>query len=294
MNSSSIDTGYGGGMFDALLALSRSVRLLIAGPLIVAAVVVGALVALPSHYASHSLMALPKPPSGETAGLLLGAGGGVAVPTALQTATMMKSAVVLDQVFSALNPGSVPDDAARDALSKSVKTSVVKDGLLRLEVTSATPGDAQKIANLVIDAWLRTTKPAAQQQAELEKRLAHARQTLVTTQGILASQKNALMSMAGLGDLLDRYFAQTIEIERQMNGLTRDVVVQAPTLATRPIEPPYIVIFFQVMFGAELFFVMWVLGRRALQVANANPETAQKLEALRGSLGGVRGKENPV
>lgn len=284
MNSSSIDTGYGGGMFDALLALSRSVRLLIAGPLIVAAVVVGALVALPSHYASHSLMALPKPPSG----------GGVAVPTALQTATMMKSAVVLDQVFSALNPGSVPDDAARDALSKSVKTSVVKDGLLRLEVTSATPGDAQKIANLVIDAWLRTTKPAAQQQAELEKRLAHARQTLVTTQGILASQKNALMSMAGLGDLLDRYFAQTIEIERQMNGLTRDVVVQAPTLATRPIEPPYIVIFFQVMFGAELFFVMWVLGRRALQVANANPETAQKLEALRGSLGGVRGKENPV
>lgn len=294
MNSPSIDTGYGGGMFDALLALSRSVRLLIAGPLILAAVVVSVLVALPSRYASNALMALPKPASGELAGLFPGVGGGGGVPTALQAATVMKSAVVLDQVFSALNPGSVPDDAARDALSRSVKTTAAKDGLLLLEVTSATPGDAQRIANLVIDAWLRTTKPAAQQQAELEKRLAHARQTLLTTQGILASQKNALMSMAGLGDLLDRYFGQTLEIERQMNGLTRDVVVQAPTLATRPIEPPYIVIFFQVMFGAGLFFVMWVLGRRALQVAKENPETAQKLEALRGSVGGVRGKENSV
>lgn len=293
MNSPSIDTGYGGGMVDALLALSRNIRLLIAGPLIVAAVVVGALLALPSRYVSQALLALPSG-AGAMPGLSLGAGGGWVAPTPMQTATMMKSAVVLDQVLSALSPGPIPDDAARSALSMSVKTSVVKDGLLLLEVTAATPAEAQKIANTLIDAWLRTTKPAPQQQAELEKRLAHARQTLLTTQGILASQKNALMSLAGLGDLLDRYFAQTLEIERQMNGLTRDVVVQAPTLATRPVEPPYIVIFFQVMFGAGLFFMMWVLGRRALQVASANPETAQKLEALRGSLGGVRGKENSV
>lgn len=293
MNSPSIDTGYGGSVFDALLALSRNVPLLIAGPLIVAALVVGALVALPSRYASEAVMALPKPPSGEATGSF-GAVVGWGVPTVLQAATMMKSAVVLDQVLSALNPGSLPDDAARDALFASVKTSVVKDGLLRLEVTSATPGDAQKIANLVIDAWLRTTRPAAQQQAELEKRLAHARQNLSTTQTILASQKTALQSMAGLGELLDRYFDQTLEIERHMTGLTRDVVVQAPTLATRPAAPPYTVVFFQAMFGAELFFVMWVLGRRAWQVARANPDTAQKLEALRGSLGGIRGKENSV
>lgn len=37
--------------------------------------------------------------------------------------------------------------------------------------------------------------------------------------------------MAGLGELLDRYFDQTLEIERQMKGLTWDVIVQSPTLA---------------------------------------------------------------
>lgn len=279
-------------MFDALLALSKNVRLLVLGPLIVAAVVVGALLVLPPRFTSQAMLVLPK--SSES-GLLPGYSASASALTALQVATVMKSAVALDQVLLALNPGSgIPEDSARDALAASIKTSVAKDGLLRIEVSAATALEAQKIANLVIDAWLRTTKPAALQQAELEKRLAHARQNLLTTQTILASQKTELLSVAGLGELLDRYLLQTLEIERQMNGLPRDVVIQAPTLATRPIEPPYVVIFFQVMFGAGLFFVMWVLGRRALQVASANPETAQKLETLRGSLGGVRGKENSV
>jgi hypothetical protein len=50
--------------------------------------------------------------------------------------------------------------------------------------------------------------------------------------------------MAGLGEFLDRYFVQTLEIERQINGLSRDVVVQTPTLATRPVGPPYLLVFF--------------------------------------------------
>lgn len=269
-------------MFDALLALSKNIRLLVLGPLIVAAVVVGALLVLPPRFTSQAMLVLPK--SSES-GLLPGYSASASALTALQVATVMKSAVTLDQVLFVLNPGSgIPEDNARDALAASIKTSVAKDGLLRLEVTSATALDAQKIANLVIDVWLRTTKPAAQQQAELEKRLAHARQNLLTTQMILASQKTALLSMAGLGELLDRYLWQTLEIERQMNGLNRDVVIQAPTLASRPIKTPYVIVFPLVIFGAELFFLMWVLGRHALETVGRNPETAQKLDRLRATL----------
>lgn len=294
MNSPSINTGSGFCMFDALLVLSRNICLLIAGPLIVAALVVGALLALPARFTSHAILVLPKTPAVE-AGLAPGSGGAWFVPTALQATAVMKSPIVLDQVLLVMYPGSAtPEDSARDALAASIKTTVVKDGSIRLEVTSATALKAQKIANLVIDAWLRATQPTAQQQAELEKRLTHARQTLLAAQTMAASQKTPLLYLAGWGDLLGRYFGQTLEIERQMYGLTRDVVVQPPTLATRTLETPYIPVFFQVMFAPEFFFVVWVLGRRALEVARENPDTAQKLEKLRESLCGGRGKANSV
>ena len=73
MNSPSIHTGSGFGMFDALLVLSRNICLLIAGPLIVAALVVGALLALPARFTSHA-MVLPKTPAVEV-GLAPGLGG---------------------------------------------------------------------------------------------------------------------------------------------------------------------------------------------------------------------------
>lgn len=53
-------------------------------------------------------------------------------------------------------------------------------------------------------------------------------------------------------------------------------------------------VFFQVVFGAEVFFVLWVLGRRAWQAANEVPETAQKLKKLRVSMPTFRGNKNSV
>lgn len=253
-------------MWNALLAISQNIRLLIVGPILVAAAVVWAFSLSTPRFSSEAILVLPTTsPVGQAAGV-------------------MKSLAVVDQVLLALNPSSSPEDSARNALVASIKTSVTKDGLLRVEVTAVTALEAQRVANLLIDAWLRTTKPGPQAQVELERRLAHAQHNISTPQAILASQKNALLSLAGLGDLLDRYFFQTLDIERQMKGLTRDVVVQAPTLSSGPTGPSYVIIFLMVMFGAELFFLIWVLGRHALVTVSASPETAQKFEKLRGSL----------
>lgn len=269
-------------MFDALLALSQHLKLLVLGPLIVASLVIGAMTAHPPVFNSQAILVLPKPPSTEFS--LLGSSASANAPTPAQAATVMKSAVILDAVFLALNPGSGgPDDGAREALAASIKTSATKEGLLKIDVTAATAAEAQKIAIVLIDAWLLTTRPAPQQQVELDRRLAHARQNLLTTQAILAAQKTSLLSMAGLGELLDRYFAQTLEIEREMNGLTRDVVVQLPTLASRPVRQAYPVVFLLVAFGVALLLVIWVLGRRAWKTAKEDPETAMKLEKLRGA-----------
>jgi hypothetical protein len=51
---------------------------------------------------------------------------------------------------------------------------------------------------------------------------------------------------------------------------------------------PYFVIFLQMVFGAELFFIMWVLGRHALEAAKVNSKAGHKLQELRDSLGNFR------
>lgn len=123
-------------MFDALLALSQRIRLFVLGPLIVASLVVGAMMALPPAFNSQAILVLPKPPVTELSWLSSSASAN-ALPAA-QAATVMKSAVVLDPVFLALNPASGMDDKAREALAASIKTTVSKDGLLRIDETAAT------------------------------------------------------------------------------------------------------------------------------------------------------------
>lgn len=288
MNTSLTNKDGESGFLDSLLILSQNLRLLVIGPLTVAAVVLGILFALPPRFTSQAMVAFPI---GAVSGSLPGYSATITAP---QAAALMKSAAVLDPALLLLNSGSNNrGDMARDALAANILIAVARDGLIRIDVTAPTALEAQNTANLLIDAWLHTTKPGAQQQAELEKRLARTREALSATEAIAATQKTALSSMAGLRELMDRYRAQIHDIERAMNGLSRDVVIQAPTLANRPTERPYIATFFKVMFGAELFFLMWVLGRHALETAVRNPETAQKLGRIRGSLYLFRRKRNP-
>lgn len=273
MNSSLPTQDDEASLLDTLLVLGQNLWLLILGPLVVASLVLGIQLAWPQRFSSQAILTLPASVGAQAPGI-------------------MKSAVVLDSVLSSLSPDfNGSRDSARKALAANIKIVAAKDGLLHIDVTAPTAQEAQKTANFLIDAWLRTTKPRAREQAELEKRLAHAKETLLAAQSILATQKTAL-SMAGLGELLDRYFAQTLDFERAINGLTRDVVIQAPTLANRPMKSPYIATFLLVSFGAELFFLMWVLGRHALKTAGRNPVTAQKLGRLRASLTLFRRKRN--
>lgn len=293
MNSSSLDAGREAGMFDALLALSRRLRLLVLGPLIVASLVVGALLALPSSFHSQAIIVLPLPkPTVTEIGTLSASVPATALGLA-QAASVMKSPMVLDKVFLAMNPGSgTPDDKKRNALAARIQASPTKDGLLKIDVTAASALEAQKTADLLIDAWLVTTKPAPKQQAELENRLAHARENLRKTQAILASQKSSFLSVAGLGELLDRFFYQSLEIERQLSGLNRDVVLQSPTLASGPVSQPYATVFLLVAFGVELLMIIWILGWHALESARQNPETAQRMEKLRGAVSNFSSRKN--
>ena len=94
---------------------------------------------------------------------------------------MMVSSFVLDPVITALNlSGGQAREEARAGLAKQIKASVGKDGLLRLEVSATAPLEAQAIGNAVIDHWLKSTIPAEQERADLEKRLAYAKAALMS------------------------------------------------------------------------------------------------------------------
>ena len=88
----------------------------------------------------------------------------------------MTSPLVLDPVIHSLSDaGGISIENARAKLASQIKVAFGKDTLLRLDVTAGQPEEAQKIANLIIDAYLKSTAPGELDRADLEKDLSTPR-----------------------------------------------------------------------------------------------------------------------
>jgi hypothetical protein len=207
---------------------------------------------------------------------------------ASQAVILMKAPGVLDKVLSASRTGSLPIlDADRSALLTRIQADVIKgdDSLIKLTVRGNSAAEAQATANQLIDAWLQTQLPSPRQLAELAKWRAHAQSLLTTAQALLDGPKGSLSSAAGLGELLDRYFAQLMDIDRAIAGPGRELVVQGPTLPEAPQDVPYAVTFIQTALATAIFLIMGILIRLFFIVEGRDPDKARKLGQVRASLG---------
>src|SRR5450830_478787 len=142
-------------LLDLLITMAENLKLLILWPVLVGLLALAIGYSLPQRFTSQAILALPTT---------------TPTPTPMQAAAMMVSPLVLDPVIQTLSlfPG-ITVESARVQLASQIKTTVGKDGLLRLDATANTPLAAQKIANAVIDNWLKTTVPGEKDRADLEK-----------------------------------------------------------------------------------------------------------------------------
>jgi len=272
-------------LLDLLVTVAENLKLLILGPLVVGLLALAIGYALPQSFTSQAILALPTSNSPQT-------------PT--QAAAMMASPLVLDPVIRSLNlSAGHATEEARTKLANQIKAAVAKDGLLRLDATANTPLEAQAIANAVIDTWLKSTEPGALDRADLEKRLAYAKVSLESVRRLmdrLTAEGSAILnkplklgeagtSIVALGELQARYLGEVLTIPRTLQGLSRDVVIQLPTLPTEPVAPKKALIAILAALGSGFALLLWVFMRQAWKNAAQDPEVEGKQAKLRAALG---------
>jgi hypothetical protein len=259
-------------VLDLLLVVAENLRLLVLGPILVGLLALAGAYLVPQSYISQAILALPTAP-------------------ATQAAAMMVSPLVLDPIIESFNLSEGRSkELTRSGLASQIKAAVGKDGLLRLDVTAHSPAQAQAIANAVIDNWLKSTVPGDLARADLEKRLSYAQTSLNAVTRLIGrldsevgtnlskplTRGEAGTSFVGLGELQARYLGEVLSIPRELQGLSRDVVKQPPTLPTEPVSPKKGLIAALAAIAAGFVFLLWVFMRQAWRRATQDARMAEK------------------
>jgi uncharacterized protein involved in exopolysaccharide biosynthesis len=267
---------------DLLLVLAENAKLLLVGPLVAGLLALAGSFALPQKFVSEAILAIPASPQ-----------------PAAQAASLMRSPLVLDPVIAAFDLSQGRSvNLARQEFAEAVKVSVGKDGLLRLAVTGPSAVQAQALANAVIDAWVKTTKPAEQDRKDIETRLSYAKTSLDGVTALLArlskesgsylaqplSRGEAGTTLASVGDLQSRYVNEVLNLTRTLQGLSRDVVLQPPTLPTEHVSPKKSMIATLAALGTGFALLLWVFMRQSWRALATRPDAADKLDRLRATF----------
>ena len=281
-------------LLDLLLVGTQNIKLLVLGPLAAGLIALGVGYHSPKSYVSESILALPTPTPTTTTPTPT-----TTTTTPTQAVAMMTSPVVLDPVIESLGLAKgKPIQIVRGGVAEQINAAVSKDGLLRLDVTASNASDAQTLANAVIDAWLKSTVPGAQERQVLERRLVFAQAGLKAVTTLLDRQitedntscRKPLSgggggtSLVALGELQARYLADVLTIPRDLQGLSRDVVKQPPTLPTEPLPDHLGRSATLSTLGAGFVLLIFVLMRHAWRSAAVHPEAARKQELLLSTL----------
>lgn len=279
------------GLLDLLILVAENAKLLVLGSLLAGLAALGIASIVPVSYVSTATVALPKPLQVATPGQLQAV---FQTQTPVQAAAMMVSPSILDSAVAQLKLAQQHStDAARRQLMDHVRTTVGADGLVHLEVTAATPQSAQATADTIINAWLESTRPSEQERVDLERILRNAEASLNTTHRLMeqmtaqppASRGETSTALLAVADLQTRYLIETLEVSQMLRGLSRDVVMQAPTLPVDPDMAPKGLAFALGALAALVALLLWLVSVQALRTSANDPRTLAKVQRLRSTLG---------
>ena len=265
-------------LLDLLLVIAENIKLLVLGPLLFGLAALAAGYAMPQSFTSQAILTTAP----------------------AQAVSMMVSPLVLDPVIKSLNLAEGNSiEGARVKLASQIKATLGKDTLLRLDITAASPAEAQKLANLVIDAYFKSTVPGELDRLDLEKKLDYAKTSLAAVRrllsGITAGGSGLLnkpltlgeagTSVVALGELQARYLGDVLSIPRALQGLSRDVLIQPPTLPTVAAAPKKGLIAILAALASGFALLLWVFLRKAWMSTAQDPLGAEKQKRLQAALG---------
>ena len=93
------------------------------------------------------------------------------------------------------------------------------------------------------------------------------------------------MSLVALGELQARYLVDVLSIPRALQGLSRDVVIQVPTLPVAPVSPKKGLIAVITAVGVGFVLLLFVFMRQSWRNSAAANESGRKQSLLLSTLG---------
>ena len=270
-------------LLDLILTLVESWKLLLLGPLVAGLLVYGISCVIPKTYQSQSSIQVERPGSTFTA------------PVA---ASLALSADVLRQIapVAGLDEGLSAEEVYKK-LSKRITVSVGKqDKLLTISTQAHTPENAQKLNQALLNTLFPLSKPRGTEKSQLElqlatetKRLQDSTQLEQETSANLASGKSVSEATSRLyGELLAANTTRQraiLEMQRRLDGLDSDDIVQSPTTPEEAIKPKKALLTIGAAVAAAFALLLFVFARQSIRAAKeSSPEQAEKLARIRKAL----------
>lgn len=271
-------------LLDLLVTVSENIKLLVLGPLAAVLCALGVSFVLPATYESVAIL-----PSD--------------ISSTLRLASVLDSVVVSQGLANGKSP-----EQARLALDRRIKTVVGKqDKLLTLTVSGDSPGQAQATGKALLTQSFEQLRPRGSNKARIERQLAQARERLEDAQkassGLLAllerGYKPDVLALKSAGTELPRGYADlltfatssqaaVLALELQLEGLTDEQLLQAPSLPEKPVSQKNAMVATLAALGTGFVLLLWVFVRSSMRAAGADPTSAAKLAAIRRALGFAR------
>jgi uncharacterized protein involved in exopolysaccharide biosynthesis len=278
-------------LLDLLVTLAENAKLLVIGPLLVGLCALALGFVLPQTFQSVAVLQGVAVLQAENAMASLNA-----------TASLMDTAAVLDPVAAGLGMDKQDGvEGARRKLRETIRANVGRnDKLLTLTVSAPTPEQAQATANAVLEQTYLQSRPKGRVSKRLETQLAEAQGRFKNAESAAAGMLKRLETSAvsGLGgsdlasgyaDLLTAAAAaqkEAGEFETQLEGLSKSMLLQAPTLPEKAVQPKKALLAIGATLGTGFFLLLFVFVRQALRTTAAtDAEAAGKLARIRRALG---------
>ena len=267
-------------LLDLLLTVSQNIKLLILGPLAAGLCALGVTFALPATYESVAIL-----------------------PTDINSTLSL--AAVLDPVVVKLDltKGKTPEQA-RLVLRDRIKFAQDKQTkLFTLTVSGDSPQQAQATAKALLMQSYEQSRPRGSNKTRLEAQLVNAKQRLEdsrrTSVGLLGVLERGLKPESALKstgiDVSKSYTdllavlagiqAQVVALELQLEGLTDEQLLQAPSLPEKPVSQKKALTATIAALATGFALLLFVFIRQGLRTAGADPESAAKIAAIRRALG---------
>lgn len=267
-------------LLDLLVTLAESYKLLLFGPL-VAGVLAGGLSFLwPKTFESVSLLRLAE-----------------------EEAAVLHAAPVLDPLidkFGLLADAQGFRDDARQGLKKRL-TFVVdkKNKLLTITTKGFTPDEAQALNSSAIEVLLKELQVKGKEAALINETIAINHRAILVSEEAIESvqrglkkggtsdeaQESAIKNLSVINVSLLEMRTANAELRQKLEAKGAEVLVQQPSLPQRKVSPKSSLVVVLTVLASGFALLLFVFIRKAWASATLNAESADKILAIKRSLG---------